>query len=444
MAITTIYTYPLNGTQRDFTIPFEYLARRFVVVTLIGSNRRELTLTADFRFISKTLVQLNKAWGPSDGYERIEIRRNTSATDRLVDFADGSILRAAELNTSQVQTLHVAEEARNMVADTISENSDGDLDARGRRLVNLADALSPDHAVTLRQEQEWAQSTLGNRNAAETAAQLSVDAKNTAVTAKDTAVAQAAVSTTKASESMASAVRSEAAAATIGGNVALAKQARDGAESARDATVAAAQSVQGAGIPSASGKALQFLRQRGDESGLEYFDLLGLLSDPWSFQPIGVPIPVQTHLSGTLSPPQGKAYRYIKLTAGDPYNTGVISNEVVSGAGVLTTATATVSLTGSPINGASVRLINTEARVLRASTVSGEVLQDALQNITGTFAQGGIPSVSGAFKTGGSFGGVGQNAQINYIAAFDASLVARTSDETRAKSLGVTYFMRIK
>lgn len=237
MAITTIYTYPLNGTQRDFTISFEYLARRFVVVTLIGANRRELTLTADFRFISKTLVQLNKAWGPSDGYERIEIRRNTSATDRLVDFADGSILRAAELNTSQVQTLHVAEEARNMVADTISENSDGDLDARGRRLVNLADALSPDHAVTLRQEQEWAQSTLGNRNAAEAAAQLSVDAKNTAVTAKDTAVAQATVSTTKASESLASAVRSEAAAATIGGNVGLSQAARDAAISAKDQTV---------------------------------------------------------------------------------------------------------------------------------------------------------------------------------------------------------------
>lgn len=273
MAITTIYTYPLNGTQRDFTIPFEYLARRFVVLTLIGTDRKELVLTTDYRFTSKTNVQTNVPWGPADGYERIEIRRNTSATDRLVDFADGSILRASELNTSQVQTLHVAEEARNMVADTISTNQDGDLDARGRRLVNLADAVGPDHAVTLRQEQAWAQSTLGNRNAAEAAAVLSVASKEAAQSAQGVSTAQATLSTTKAAESEASAVRSETAAGTIGNNVVLSQQARAGAESARDLAVAAAQSVQGVNIPSSSGNGLKFLRQKADESGFQYVDV---------------------------------------------------------------------------------------------------------------------------------------------------------------------------
>jgi hypothetical protein len=163
MAITTIYTYPLDGTQKDFNIPFEYLARRFVVLALIGTNRRELTLIADYRFTSKTTVQTNVAWGPAGGYEHIEIRRNTSATDRLVDFADGSILRASEMNLAQVQTLHVAEEARNMVADTIGENNEGMLDARARRLVNLADPIDPGDAVALRQVQEWEQSAVLQR-----------------------------------------------------------------------------------------------------------------------------------------------------------------------------------------------------------------------------------------------------------------------------------------
>lgn len=170
MAITTIYTYPLDGTQRDFNIPFEYLARRFVALTLIGTDRRELTLTAEYRFTSKTSVQTNVAWGPADGYERIEIRRNTSATDRLVDFADGSILRASEMNTAQVQTLHVAEEARNMVADTIAENADGDLDARGRRIANVADALSPGDAINKRMMQNWDSSALNSAVRAEAAA----------------------------------------------------------------------------------------------------------------------------------------------------------------------------------------------------------------------------------------------------------------------------------
>lgn len=151
MAITTIYTYQLNGTQRDFNIPFEYLARRFVVLTLIGTNRKELVLTSDYRFVSQTVVSTNVAWGPAEGYERLEVRRSTSATDRLVGFADGSILRASELNISQIQTLHVAEEARNMVADTIGENEEGQLDARGRRILNLADAVDSRDAITLGQ-----------------------------------------------------------------------------------------------------------------------------------------------------------------------------------------------------------------------------------------------------------------------------------------------------
>ena len=131
----TVLTYPLNGAQKDFTIPFEYLARKFIAVTLIGKTRQTLTLNSDYRFTSRTNVTTTKAWGPGDQFTSIEIRRVTSATDRLVDFADGSILRAYDLNTSQVQSLHIAEEARDLTADTIAVNNDGDLDARGRRLV---------------------------------------------------------------------------------------------------------------------------------------------------------------------------------------------------------------------------------------------------------------------------------------------------------------------
>ena len=266
MAITTIYTYPLNGTQRDFTIPFEYLARRFVVLTLIGTDRRELTLTADFRFLTKTLVQTNVAWGPADGYERIEIRRNTSATDRLVDFADGSILRAAELNTSQVQTLHVAEEARNMVADTISENSDGDLDARGRRLVNLADAMEPDHAVTLRQEQAWAESTLSNRNATAAAKDRSVIAQ----TITETKAGEAMVSAASANSSKVAAQLSETNSKT---SELAAKTSETNSKTSElaaktDADRAAGYAA-GLNLPAIMGNAQRFLRVNPAGTGYE-------------------------------------------------------------------------------------------------------------------------------------------------------------------------------
>lgn len=153
--IKTVITYPLNGSTRDFQIPFEYLARKFVQVTLIGRDRKALVNIQDYRFTSKTQITTNKTWGVGDGYELIELRRFTSATDRLVDFADGSILRAYDLNVSQIQTLHVAEEARDLTADTIGVNNEGHLDARGRRIVNVADPVNALDAVNLKTIKEW-------------------------------------------------------------------------------------------------------------------------------------------------------------------------------------------------------------------------------------------------------------------------------------------------
>lgn len=164
--IKTVYTYPLDGTTTDFTIPFEYLARKFVVITLIGVDRKELVVVTDYRFATRTTISTTRAWGPSDGYQQIEIRRYTSATERLVDFSDGSILRAQDLNVAQVQTLHVAEEARDLTADTIGVNNDGNLDARGRRIVNVADGVEPGDAITLGQVTAWNESALNSKNAA--------------------------------------------------------------------------------------------------------------------------------------------------------------------------------------------------------------------------------------------------------------------------------------
>ena len=168
--IKTIMTYPLDGSTTDFNIPFEYLARKFVRVTLIGVNRKELILNQDYRFATKATISTTRAFGPAGGYTLIEIRRFTSATDRLVDFTDGSILRAYDLNISQVQTLHVAEEARDLTADTIGVNNDGDLDARGRRIVNVADGKNDGDAINFGQVRRWNDSALNSANRAWTEA----------------------------------------------------------------------------------------------------------------------------------------------------------------------------------------------------------------------------------------------------------------------------------
>lgn len=164
--IKTVLTYQLDGSNRDFNIPFEYLARKFVVVTIIGVERKVLTLNTDYRFATRTTISLTKAWGPADGYTIIELRRVTSTTDRLVDFTDGSILRAYDLNVAQIQTMHVAEEAHDLTADTIGVNDDGHLDARGRRIVNLANAVDDRDAVPFGQLKTMNQNSWQARNEA--------------------------------------------------------------------------------------------------------------------------------------------------------------------------------------------------------------------------------------------------------------------------------------
>lgn len=192
--IKTILTYPLTG-QTEFNIPFEYLARKFVVVTLIGVDRKELTLGIDYRFATKTTIVTNSVWGQGDGYTAIEIRRFTSATERLVDFMDGSILRAYDLNVAQLQTNHVAEEARDMTSATLGTSSDGmALDARGRRLVNLLDGVDPQDAATIHQLSVTTENVKESLEAAKEAAETAISAsKDAQKSAQDAAGAAGAI-----------------------------------------------------------------------------------------------------------------------------------------------------------------------------------------------------------------------------------------------------------
>ena len=146
---STIIIYEGDGTTTDFTVPFDYLKKSFITVRLGTGN----TLTggdygdtgSDYYFLDKTTIRLKVA--PASG-ESLTIRRYTSATERVVTFKDASILKATDLDTSQVQAFHIAEEGRDILEDSLSVNREGNWDAKGKRIINVGTPEADSDAMT--------------------------------------------------------------------------------------------------------------------------------------------------------------------------------------------------------------------------------------------------------------------------------------------------------
>jgi len=182
---------------------------------------------------------------------------------------------------------------------------------------------------------------------------------------------------------------------------------------------------------------------------------------PWLAMPVGVAFPLWDHLASTLIPPANDPrFRYIKLTAGDSYNSGVLTSETVTGSAPLITAQATVSLAGSPINGAVVALINTERTMLRPGD-SGALQDDAFQahawglNFPGSSGSNVTPPVIRMRENNGAAnnadrlplgGGNTVSGTIEVTGPYEAGSngTPRTANETRMRNRGATYYMRVK
>ena len=147
---STIILYEGDGTRTDFTIPFDYLKKSFVTVrlgpvtTLTGGDYGDTG--SDYYFLDKTTIRLKVA--PASG-ESLTIRRHTSATERVVTFKDASILKATDLDTSQMQAFHIAEEGRDAINDAIIGDKEGNWAAKGYRIINVGAPIKDNDAVNL-------------------------------------------------------------------------------------------------------------------------------------------------------------------------------------------------------------------------------------------------------------------------------------------------------
>ena len=190
---STIIIYTGDGTRTDFTIPFDYLKKSFVTVrlgtvtTLTGGDYGDTG--SDYYFLDKTTIRLKVA--PASG-ESLTIRRHTSATERVVTFKDASILKATDLDTSQMQAFHIAEEGRDTINDAIIGDKEGNWDAKGHRIINVGTPIKDSDAVTLKyykEDVEGAYQARLNAEKARDAAKVSeANAKASEISASDSAL----------------------------------------------------------------------------------------------------------------------------------------------------------------------------------------------------------------------------------------------------------------
>lgn len=255
----TVVVYPGDGVTRQFTVPFDYLNRTFVHVYL--NNDVEETQGTTWRFISPTVIERTAA--PLVG-ETLTIRRATS-TNRIVDFKDASVLRSMDLNTSQIQVLHIAEEAKDMTVDTIGMDIYGNLDARWRRIVHVSSpveagdalnygtykadlngvAVARDRAEIAATKAEasavtsknWADAANNHKVAAKASEAAAKKSETTASTSATTATNKATEASTSASKAKTEADAAKGWAETAKGHADAAKVSEDAAQNVVDNAV---------------------------------------------------------------------------------------------------------------------------------------------------------------------------------------------------------------
>lgn len=221
---STIAIYTGDGTTTDFTVPFDYLAKKFVRVSvgltvLEGGDYGDTS--KDYYFLDKTTVRLKIA--PQAGTE-VTVRRYTSATDRIVSFKDASILKATDLDTSSIQTIHIAEEGRDVINDALLKDKQGNWDAKGKRITNVGAPVADNDAMTYGIYKADALGAHQSKIAAEKARDRAIEAETNSKKSEE----NAKLSETKAKTSEENAVSASAHADEVRTeNRAIIKEARE-------------------------------------------------------------------------------------------------------------------------------------------------------------------------------------------------------------------------
>ena len=152
MSYTASYIVNSSSAQgtTDFQFTFPYIKEEHIEVYLnyskitqgSGSNQYQVITN-----VSPKLIRLNT--GIASANLRVEVRRNSSLANPLVDYNDGSTLTANDLDTSALQSLYIDQELKdNQSRTVVVDETTGLPELNNQRLTNVADPVAAQDAVT--------------------------------------------------------------------------------------------------------------------------------------------------------------------------------------------------------------------------------------------------------------------------------------------------------
>lgn len=234
--LATSITYTADGSQTNFSVPFDYLRPSFVHVSV-----NDAEVSEGFT-ISNRMVMFDAA-PAKDAVVRIY--RNTPTT-RLVSWADASILKAIDMTIAEVQQLHILEEASDWskTNSIVLDEESGVWQGRKCRVSNVADPTEAQDVVTKNYLENTEDSFVQRMNTIKTQTEQFA---NTAGNNKDSAyksAQSASASAASAAESARLAETYKTVAETAKSNASLyaanAKTSADNAGASKEAAQSAA------------------------------------------------------------------------------------------------------------------------------------------------------------------------------------------------------------
>ena len=133
--------YTGNGSTDVYAVSFPYRSQADITVTIDGVASTAFTWNGAGTQITFT--------SPPGNLTSIQIKRTTSQTSRLVDYAAGSVLTENDLDTDSTQAFYMGQEAVDEANDRIIfDVADFNWDANSKRIKNVADPTALQDAVT--------------------------------------------------------------------------------------------------------------------------------------------------------------------------------------------------------------------------------------------------------------------------------------------------------